>query len=116
MYTAEFRTMQRKKTPSYLCNKMKQQCAATGFCERDLFLHQQICCSTHGEIYSLFWQGLDYKMKKCSKKEEILENITNDRVPARHTFCLWSQNCTECIYVENKSICLVCVLMACVWQ
>lgn len=53
------------------------------------------------------------------KKEEIHENSIDDRVPARDTFCLWSQYHTKemgCICVENKSICLMCVLLVCVWE
>lgn len=57
--------------------------------------------------------------KKWRKKEEINENIANDRVPAKDTFCLRSQYCTKevgCICVENKSICLVFMLLECVWE
>lgn len=52
------------------------------------------------------------------KREETNENTTNGRVPARD-LCLWSQSRTKemgCICVENKSICLVCVLLVRVWE
>lgn len=56
------------------------------------------------------------KLKEGNKLEY---SITNDRVAAKDTFCLWSQYCTEemgCICVESRSVCLVCVLLACVWE